>query len=192
MNHKLASSSSIIADAVEVFLQGGILAYPTEAVFGLGCDPDNKDAVEKLLALKKRPVEKGLILLAGNYSQLLPYVDDSAIGQDKRDSVLSRWPGPITQVLPAKKNISPLLSGSFGSIAVRVTNHPDIVAFCNKTGKPIVSTSANIAGKPAAESWQEVQEQFPQNDIFILAGKTLGMTSPSTIINGLTSEIIRP
>lgn len=192
MNHKLGSSSSIITDAVEVFLQGGIIAYPTEAVFGLGCDPDNEDAVEKLLALKQRPVEKGLILLAGNYSQLLPYVDDSAIAQDKRCLILSRWPGPITQILPVKKNISPLLSGSFDSIAVRVTNHPDIVAFCSITGKPIVSTSANITGKPDAKSWQEVKEQFPQDDIFIIVGKTLGVTNPSTIIDGITSEIIRP
>ncbi len=191
MNNKLASISSVIVDAVEVFHQGGILAYPTEAVFGLGCDPDNKDAVEKLLALKRRPIEKGLILLAGNYSQLLPYIDDSAIGQDKHDSVLSRWPGPVTQVLPAKKSISPLLCGAFNSIAVRVTNHPDIVDFCNITGKPIVSTSANITGKPAAKSWQEVQAQFRHDDIFILAGKTLGMTSPSTIIDGLTTEVIR-
>ncbi|MFT4725078.1 MAG: L-threonylcarbamoyladenylate synthase, partial [Colwellia sp.] len=69
----------MMTSAEEAYSQGGIIAYPTEAVFGLGCDPDNLLAIEKLLSIKNRSPEKGLILLAANYSQLLPYIDDSKI-----------------------------------------------------------------------------------------------------------------
>ncbi len=176
---------------VDVFHQGGIIAYPTEAVFGLGCDPDNEQAISKLLALKKRSKDKGLILLAGNYSQVLPYIDDNAIPQDKRFTILSRWPGPITQILPANKNLSSLISGTFSTVAVRITNHPDIVELCRQTGKPIISTSANLSGEPTAHTWQEAEQQFPQQLDYILKGQTLGLTKPSTIINALSGAVIR-
>lgn len=182
---------SMINRAAEVFTQGGIIAYPTEAVFGLGCDPDNDEAVKKLLLLKKRSVDKGLILLAANYSQLLPYLDDGAISQDKRSNVLSRWPGAITQVLPANNNISPLLCGAFNSIAVRITNHPDVVALCRQTNKAIVSTSANLAGQAPAITWQQVEHQLGDKVDCIIKTETLGFLKPTSIINGLTGDIIR-
>ncbi|WP_425451878.1 L-threonylcarbamoyladenylate synthase [Candidatus Colwellia aromaticivorans] len=182
---------STIEHAAEVFTQGGIIAYPTEAVFGLGCDPDNDKAVRKLLSLKQRSVDKGLILLAANYSQLLPYLNDDAINQEKRFSILSRWPDAITQVLPAKRNISPLLCGAFDSIAVRITNHPDVVALCKLTNKAIVSTSANLAGQPPATTWQQVEQQLGDKVDCIIKADTLGFLKPTSIINGLTGDIIR-
>lgn len=182
---------STIEHAAEVFTQGGIIAYPTEAVFGLGCDPDNDEAVRKLLSLKQRSVDKGLILLAANYSQLLPYLDDGAISQDERLSILSRWPDALTQVLPANSNISSLLCGAFDSIAVRITNHPDVVALCKLTNKAIVSTSANLAGQPPATTWQQVEQQLGVNVDCIIKTDTLGFLKPTSIINGLTGEIIR-
>ena len=182
---------AMINNAAVVFAQGGVLAYPTEAIFGLGCDPDNDAAVNKLLLLKQRSVNKGLILLAANYSQLLPYIDDDAIGQDKRLRVLSRWPGAITQILPAKSNISPLLCGDFSTIAVRITDHPDVVALCQHTNKAIVSTSANLAGQPPATTWQQVEQQFADNIDFIMKTTTAGLSKPSTIIDGLTGEVFR-
>lgn len=183
--------SSAIKEAAEVFFQGGIIAYPTEAVFGLGCDPDNELAVKKLLAIKQRPAHKGLILLAANYSQLLPYLNDNAIGQDNRDKVLSRWPNAITQVLPANINISPLLCGNFDSIAVRITDHADVVALCQQTNKAIVSTSANLAGENPAITWQQVEQQLGDKVDFILKRQTSGLLKPSTIINGLTGKVLR-
>ena len=185
------STLSTIEHAAKVFTQGGIIAYPTEAVFGLGCDPDNDKAVNKLLSLKQRSVDKGLILLAANYSQLLPYLDDGAISQDERLSILSRWPDALTQVLPANSNISPLLCGAFDSIAVRITNHPDVVALCKLTNKAIVSTSANLAGQPPATTWQQVEQQLGVNVDCIIKTDTLGFLKPTSIINGLTGEIIR-
>lgn len=179
--------------AVDVFIDGGIIAYPTEAVFGLGCDPDNKLAVENLLTLKKRPVEKGLILLAANYSQLLPYIEDSLIPQDKRFEVLSRWPNGITQVVPKNKLTPAWLTGRFDTIAVRVTDQPDVVALCKRINKPIVSTSANLTGEEPAKTWQAIEQNSALSSKvdFIIKGQTLGFTQPSTIIDALTGETFR-
>ncbi|MGB1200030.1 MAG: L-threonylcarbamoyladenylate synthase [Cognaticolwellia aestuarii] len=175
----------------EAFNQGAVIAYPTEAVFGLGCDPDNEQAVHKLLAIKQRPVEKGLILLASNYSQLLPYIDDNKIPQDMRFTVLSRWPDGITQVLPCRPDTPKWLTGKFSTLAVRVTSQPDVVALCKQTNKPIVSTSANLTGQKPAVNWQEVEQALSDKVDFIIKGETLGFTQPSTIIDGLTGEVFR-
>ncbi|TMM45205.1 Sua5/YciO/YrdC/YwlC family protein [Colwellia ponticola] len=175
----------------DVFQQGGIIAYPTEAVFGLGCDPDNEVSLKRLLKLKNRTAEKGLILLAGNYTQLLPYIDESKIPQDKRNTVLSRWSDGVTQLIPKNENISPLLSGAFDSIAVRITTQPDVVALCNKTNKPIVSTSANLSGQEPAKTWQLLDPILSHQVDFIVKGVTLGHSSPSTIIDALTGRVIR-
>ena len=181
----------LMRTALETFNQGGIIAYPTEAVFGLGCDPDNKQAVEKLLAVKSRPIEKGLILLAANYSQLLPYIDDSQLSPEQRDSILSRWPDGITQVLPCKTNTPKWLTGKFSSIAVRVTSQADVVALCNLADKPIVSTSANLTGEKPAINWQQAEFALGDKIDFIIKGKTLGFTQPSKIIDGLTGDVFR-
>ncbi|MEW6989558.1 Sua5/YciO/YrdC/YwlC family protein [Colwelliaceae bacterium 6441] len=177
--------------AVDAFLQGGVIAYPTEAVFGLGCDPDNNEAVKKLLALKNRSAEKGLILLAANYTQLLPYIDDQQIPQDKRIAMLSRWPDGITQVVPKNKNCHDFLTGKFDSIAVRITSQPDVVALCNQVNKPIVSTSANLSGEEPARIWQALSSKLTHQIDFIIKGQTLGYTQPSTIIDALTGEQFR-
>ncbi len=177
--------------AIETFQQGGILAYPTEAVFGLGCDPDNNDAIEKLLSIKSRSADKGLILLAGSYSQLLPYIDESQIPQDKRLTVLSRWPDGITQLVAKAPQLSRLLTGHFNTIAVRVTSQPDVVALCNATNKPIVSTSANLSGQTPANTWQDIPNELSEKIDFIIKGKTLGFDQPSTIIDALSGDIIR-
>lgn len=182
---------STIHTAAEVFYRGGIIAYPTEAVFGLGCDPDNDLALQNLLTIKQRPAYKGLILLATDYSQLLPYIDDSALSQTQRQIILSRWPNAITQVLPVIKGTSPLLRGDFNSIAVRITDHEDVVSLCQQTNKPIVSTSANLAGQSPAKTWQEVKSQLGDEVDFIIKGKTSGLLKPSKIINGLTGKILR-
>ena len=177
--------------AIETYQKGGIIAYPTEAVFGLGCDPDNIEAIEKLLLLKKRSAEKGLILLAANYFQLLPYIDENKIPEDKRFAMLSRWPDGITQVVPKNKHCHTLLTGKFDTIAVRITSQPDVVALCNSVNKPIVSTSANLSGETPAQAWQALSSQLVDRIDFIIKGQTLGYTQPSTIIDALTGEQFR-
>jgi L-threonylcarbamoyladenylate synthase len=189
------SKTSISPDqldlAKQAYNQGKIIAYPTEAVFGLGCDPDNETAIQSLLQLKQRSVDKGLILLASNYSQLLPYVADLKIPEDKRFTVLSRWPDGVTQLMPANDNIASYLTGKFSTIAVRVTSQPDVVALCNALNKPIVSTSANLSGYQPAKTWQEVEQQLGDRVDYIIKGETLGFSQPSIIINALSGEVYR-
>lgn len=175
----------------DAFQQGGVIAYPTEAVFGLGCDPGNLLAIEKLLSIKQRPSEKGLILLAASFSQLLPYIDDAKIPQEKRYEILSRWPDGITQLVPKSRSCPVLLSGKFDSIAVRITSQPDVVALCNAVNKPIVSTSANLTGKTPAKIWQEIDVDLVKQIDFTIKGQTLGYNQPSTIIDALTGKVVR-
>lgn len=172
------------------FAQGQLIAYPTEAVFGLGCDPDNDDAILKLLKLKNRPVEKGLILIASTYSQLLPYVKDADIPMDKRTEIFSSWPGPVTWLLPKSATLSSLVSGPSALVAVRVSNHPIVCAMCNELGKPIISTSANLTGEAPARTAQEIKHQFADS-VFLVDGEVGGAKNPSTIKNGLSGEILR-
>lgn len=176
---------------VDVFNQGGIIAYPTEAVFGLGCDPDNEHAINLLLQLKNRPIDKGLILLASHFDQLVPYINTSDISDTTMNDILARWPNGTTQLLPKSKRVSSWLSGAFDTIAVRVTNQPDVVELCNATGKPIVSTSANLSGEPPVKAWQDMPLELTNRINFIVKGCTLGYQQPSRIINAITGETIR-
>ena len=129
------ANSPEVDPVVAAFQAGSLIVYPTEAVMGIGCDPDNEAAVSALLEIKQRPVEKGVILIAANYSQLLPYVNDNAIRLDRRTEIFSSWPGPNTWLLPKSSSAPVWLTGKHSKIAVRVTNHPVVVELCNKLGK---------------------------------------------------------
>ncbi|HDM8235004.1 TPA: threonylcarbamoyl-AMP synthase [Vibrio campbellii] len=170
---------------------GEVIAYPTEGVFGVGCDPDNPEAIQKLLELKQRPVEKGLILIAASYEQLLPYVDEAQLTQEQLDKVHATWPGPYTWIMPASDKVSHWVSGQFDSIAVRVTDHPLVQKMCNAFGKPLTSTSANLTGQPPCMTTEEVEEQLGDRLVAILRGETSGRDKPSEIRDAKTSQILR-
>ncbi|PKH18783.1 L-threonylcarbamoyladenylate synthase type 1 TsaC [Enterobacterales bacterium CwR94] len=170
--------------------QHQVIAYPTEAVFGLGCDPDSEPAVMKLLAIKQRPIEKGLILIAADYSQLLPYIADECLSDEQRTRMFSRWPGPVTWVLPARSSTPAWLTGRFSSLAVRVSDHPDVRQLCDLFGKPLVSTSANLTTLPPCRTVAEVLAQFG-DDFPVLLGETGGRDNPSEIRDVVTGELFR-
>lgn len=184
-------NKAALAKIRDVFDHGGIIAYPTEAVFGLGCDPDNNQAIERLLKLKQRSADKGFILIAAHYSQIQPYIDETAMAADKYRAMLSRWPGSITQIVPARKHISSLLTGKFNSLAVRVSAHPDVISLCNSFNKPIISTSANLSGQETATTWQQVEQQFCTQIDYLVKGKSLGLSRPSTIIDANNGKVLR-
>lgn len=171
--------------------EGDVVAYPTEAVFGLGCDPDNPQAIKKLLALKQRPVEKGLILIAATYEQLRPYIDEQVLTEKELTQVKSTWPGPITWIMPASEKVSEWVSGSFDTIAVRVSDHPLVQQLCLAFGKPITSTSANLTTLPPCVTEQEVHHQFEAYSLPILSGETGGRVNPSEIRDARTLQVIR-
>lgn len=172
------------------FQDGALLVYPTEAVFGIGCDPDNKEAIEHLCEIKKRPLSKGLILIADSYSRLLPYVNDNAIPMDRRTEIFSSWPGPVTWLLPKSEITSAHVSGDFQQVAVRVTTHPIVKALCELLQKPLISTSANYSGEPPITSFEHAVKQFGSEAVCV-KGETLGRASPSEIKDGFTGKVIR-
>lgn len=188
MNNNLQQEP--IADIVAALKNNNVIAYPTEAVFGVGCDPDSELAVTRLLALKQRPVDKGLILIAASFEQLKPYVDEQALNAVQRDAVFSRWPGPVTFVFPALPSTPRWLTGRFDSLAVRVTDHPLVKALCLQYGKPLVSTSANLSGLPPCRTAEEVLQQFG-GEFPVLRGETSGRQNPSEIRDALTGELFR-
>lgn len=174
----------------EAFEQGALIVYPTEAVMGIGCDPDNEMAVHKLLQLKQRPIEKGMILIADSYSRLLPYVNDNVVPPYRRTEVFSSWPGHNTWLLPKSKTAPRWITGDHEKIAVRVTDHPVVKALCERLGKPLVSTSANPSGEPPAQNQQQARAYFADSVIYI-DGETGSKTRPSTIRDCETGQIIR-
>lgn len=179
-----------VKQTARVLAAGGIVAYPTEAVYGLGCDPLDAQAVLRLLALKDRPIEKGLILIASDFQQLLPFVrtpDPAAM-----EKIESTWPGPVTWLLPAKPETSVWLRGAHDTLAVRVTAHPRAAAVCQAFGGAIVSTSANPGGLPPARNALQVRRYFGDTIDDILPGAVGPRRKPSEIRDAATGRIVRP
>ncbi|MCK5354648.1 MAG: Sua5/YciO/YrdC/YwlC family protein [Methyloprofundus sp.] len=168
--------------------QGKLIAYPTEAVYGLGCDPLNETAVMHLLQLKQRPMHKGLILIAADFTQLLPFISPSP---DMLNRMMPSWPGPITWVVPAQPWVPNYLKGTHQSLAVRVSAHPLVQQLCLHYGGAIVSTSANISQQPPARSALAVRKNLLSNDMFILPGMTDRHTQPTAIYNALDGHCLR-
>ena len=182
-------SSQQVSEAVQILQQGGVIAYPTEAVYGLGCDPTNLRAVERLLSLKQRSRNKGLILIAAEFDQLSPYLAE--IENSLKANIFSTWPGPVTWLWPANPEVSSLLRGKHDTIAVRVTAHPLAAALCRAFGGPLVSTSANLSGKPPTRTADEVRIQLAERVDYVLEGETGGLSRPSQIRDALTGAVIR-
>lgn len=175
---------------LEKFNSGSIFVYPTEAVYGIGCDPENEDAVTKVLALKNRPVEKGLILIADTYSRVFKYVNDAMIPMDRRAEIFSSWPGPNTWLMPKSESAPSWITGQFDSIAVRVTAHEGVKALCERFDSALVSTSANLSGQDPAMTLEQAKAQFG-TDVEYVEGPLGGLGSPSIIRDAMTGNIIR-
>jgi L-threonylcarbamoyladenylate synthase len=158
---------------------GGIVAYPTEAVFGLGCDPRNAAAVRAIFELKQRPSRKGLILIAADLAQLRPYLAIDT--QEARQKLQATWPGPVTWIIPAKPDAPAWLCGKRGTLAARVTAHGPAAALCRAFGGALISTSANPAGKPPAKTRLKTRRYFPRADLGYLPGSTGGLDRPTAI-----------
>ncbi|SFN74441.1 L-threonylcarbamoyladenylate synthase [Izhakiella capsodis] len=176
---------------LDALRENKVIAYPTEAVFGLGCNPESETAVMKLLALKHRLPEKGLILIADSFSQLEPYVALRELSVLQKERMFASWPGPVTWILPACPQTPRWLTGRFDSLAVRVTNHPLVKKLCSELGKPLVSTSANLSGREPCRNENEVYNQFGSK-FPVLIGQTGGRINPSEIRDALTGNQIRP
>ena len=175
--------------AVDGLHQGGVVACPTEAVWGLSCDPEDRTAVETLLELKGRPVEKGLILVAGAIAQFEVLL--KGIGEHKQTLLSESWPGPKTWLVDHRGRVPNWIVGDHDKVALRVTDHPIMSALCMAWGGPLVSSSANPAGLEPAKTLDQVESYFAGKLSAVVPGETSGRASPSQIIDLDTGTIIR-
>lgn len=173
--------------AVKTLQAGGLIAYPTEAIYGIGCDPFNEKAVMNVYSLKQRPLNKGLILIASDFSQIA----DLIVSTENMEQILKTWPGPNTWVFPVTNKVPAWLTGKFNSLAVRVTDHPVSKALCQRYGKPIVSTSANLGNENPVKKWQDLHEKISMGVDYLVKGPVGGLENCSIIRNAITLEVLR-
>jgi L-threonylcarbamoyladenylate synthase len=177
-----------LRQAAATLRAGGVIAYPTEAVYGLGCDPLNFEAVLRLLTIKRRDPAKGLILIADDIQRLLPFIRITAA---QRKTLMQSWPGPNTWLVPVQDWVPEWLTGRHDTLAVRVTDHPLVAALCREAGMPIVSTSANLAGRPPARNALQVRKGLAGQVDFLLSGQTGKQRRPTTIRDLKSGRVIR-
>ncbi len=185
----MKSVSLQIESAVETLKRRGIIAYPTEAVYGLGCDPLFEEAVQKILSLKNRKQEKGFILVAHDFNLLRQWV--GVLPDEKMKAVFATWPGPVTWLFPAAPWVPAWVRGKHDTLAIRVSDHPVVVQLTCAYGQPLISTSANPEGLPPAVNAAEVKHYFDEQVDYIVQGKTGGLAKPTTICDALTGDVLR-
>ena len=173
-------------DLTDIFNDGGVFAYPTEAVYGLGCNPDNKKAVQRLLQIKNRPVEKGLILVASDFSQVEKYL--KPLNKIQQAFMVA---SETTYVFPALNTAPKWLTGDFDSLAIRISNHPVVREICTTLNSALVSTSANLSGEAPAKNSIQVSDQLGNKIDAILDGKLGDLLTPTVIRDSISGEIIR-
>lgn len=181
MRHTLLSPE----EAARRMHEGQVVAYPTEAVFGLGCDPRNETAVRHLLSLKQREARMGVILIGADYGQF-----EGFVGEADPAPALATWPGPVTWLFPRGPDTPDWIAGEHPTVAVRVTDHAVSRELCEAFGGPIVSTSANPHGAPPARSAGTVEDYFGDYLGGIVAGALGGREAPSEI-RDLASGAVR-
>ena len=184
--------SQQIRTATEVVLDGGVIAYPTESCFGLGCNPGNEAAIMRLLAIKQRSVKQGLILVAADRQQLNDYVQWNQLNASQLAKIRSTWPGPVTWLVPASETCSPLLRGEHSTLAVRIPAFTLIRDLCSSVQMPLVSTSANRHGNPAIIDAAELEAHLGQEIDYIIDQPVEGLAQASQIIDAKTQKILRP
>lgn len=178
-----------LQQAAAVVRRGGVVAYPTEGCYGLGCDPRNTRAVQRVLRLKGRSWRQGLILVGAHWRHIALWVDASDTEAVAR--ARETWPGPKTWLLPARTGVSRWVRGEHDTIAVRVTAHPLAAALCRRFNGAIVSTSANRHGRPPAVTASQVRAQLAGRVDFVLEGPLGGLKGPTAIRDARTGEVVR-
>jgi L-threonylcarbamoyladenylate synthase len=179
----------VIADkAAQILKSGGVIAYPTEGVFGLGCLPSDDEAVQRLLAIKNRPPSKGLILLAASASQFGNWISlPASISLPAPDP-----DNPVTWIAPAGEKANFLIHGDNTGIAVRITTNPVALAICKAAGSPVVSTSANLSGQAVARNQVMLRRQFGSLVDYVVPGPCGPSAGPSEIRDLLSGDVLRP
>lgn len=180
-----------VGEAAALLRDGGVLAYPTEAVYGLGCDPHDRAAFERLFALKERPATQGVLLIAADFAQIEPYIDFANVPADVLAQVKASWPGPNTWVFPRSAKVPDWVAGAHAGIALRVTAHEPAALLCRSFGAPLVSTSANPHGEPPARDVATLERYFGDRLDGAMEAPLGGLDRPTVIRDALSGAIIR-
>ncbi len=183
--HRYAASSRRIAAHLR---RGGLIAYPTESCYGLGCDPANRIAVQHLLRLKQRPQHKGLILIAAHYRQVARYLQP--LTPDEQAKLQNDGSQAVTYLMPAKPSCPRWLRGAHDTLAVRLTAHPFASQLCRSVNSALVSTSANLSGQRPATTYAECRRLFGRK-VLVLPGRVGKRKKPSTIRAWADGRIVR-
>lgn len=173
--------------AVEYLRQGRIIAFPTETYYGLGVDPENETAVEKLFTLKKRPSEKPLLLLAADLEQLHEFA--ASVPEKFHALIEQYWPGPLTLIFPALASVNPKITAGTGTVGMRISPHPVAQQIVRTFGRPITATSANVSGMDPAETAGRVYSMFGEQIDYIVDGGKTPAGSCSTVVGLSASEL---
>lgn len=187
---RVAGSDFHVSRAARLIYEGGVIAYPTEGLWGLGCDPFDSGAVARILMMKQRPISKGLILLASDVQQLGTAL--LGLSKDERDQLAADFNYPVTWLIPDNGSLPDWITGGMPTLAVRITRHPLVRALCARFGSAIVSTSANPAGRPAARSALRVRQYFNAEIDFLLPGQLQHESGASEIRHLRSGKVIRP
>ena len=178
-----------LEQAAKLIHSGGVIAYPSEAVFGLGCHPDNSEAVVRLLALKQRSFDKGLIVVAADFSQLQHYC--APLTEVQQQVVFATWPGPHTWLFPISRHCPRWLHGNHSTVAIRVSAHPLVIDLCRACRCALISTSANLSNQPPARLALEVEAMFPTGLDLIIDSEVGTTNKPTSIRDAVSGETIR-
>lgn len=181
-----------IGEAVRAMANGRVVACPTEAVYGLSCDPANRSAFDHLLELKQRPLDHGVLLIGSDWAHFKPLINTEALPAPRLQEIRSSWPGPETWVVPRSAAVPDWLAGKHAGIALRLTDHPVAAALCQAFGGALVSTSANRHGQPPACDAAGVRAQFADQLAIIIDGPLGKQKRPSRIRDALTGKVLRP
>lgn len=180
------SASIPILKAARILKQGGVIAYPTEGIYGLGCLPDREDAVRRVLDIKQRDPSMGLVLIASRPDQLLDWaaLPDAELTADPEH--------PITWILEARPSVPELVRGDHAGVAVRVTAHPVAAALCDAADSALVSTSANVTGRPPTRSPYVLRRRFGRLVDYVVPGRCGDAKGASEIRDYITGRVLRP
>lgn len=178
--------------AVAAIKLGQIIAYPTEGVYGLGCDPFNEAAVRQLCALKQRPLSKGLILVASQWLHVHALIDTKRTPSHVITQLEQHWPDATTYLLPANTKVPHWVRGDHTQVAIRLSQHDSIQQLCNRLNHPLVSTSANLSGSPTLQTAAAISQQFESAIAGVLSGRLGGNVNPSSIVDAVSGQLIRP
>lgn len=178
-----------VSKAAQCLRDGEIIAYPTEAVYGLGCDPINETTVRRLLTLKERPVDAGLILISDAFEHFMPFIQPLSKAQKER--AMSTWPGPLTWLFPKSEGAPGWLTGTHKTIALRISAHPVCRALCAAFNSAIVSTSANPRQGEPARKVMQIEQYFGSSLGGIVAGELGTQSRPSEIRDLVSGQVVR-